>query len=292
MLARLMDHFAHWYFPRFPIDRGKWRLWERIGPFLKLDRFGEVERTIRHGIRMKLDLSDHIDHVIYYWNCWEPYETWAVEGILRPGDTFVDVGANIGYFTLVASRIVGRQGRVFSFEPVPPTAERLKVNVGLNDVDNVAICEYAVSDRAETVKIGKSDRMGSGMSTMRVNGTMNEAWEVPAVRLDEFLSRDRPIRLVKIDVEGAELRVLKGFAAHLESGRVPYVLCEVMDPFLKELGGSAEELYSLMVRLGYRAYSCKNRRFIPISLSAIRRKPYQTNVLFSKEAMSPSGPNR
>lgn len=278
----MLDRFAHWYFACFPLDRGKWHVWEWMSPFLKPGT-SKVEMTIHNGIRMKLNLADHIDHVIYYWNSWEPYETWAVQVLLRPGDTFVDVGANIGYFTLVASRLVGRQGRVFSFEPVPRIAKRLAENVDLNHADNVVIHEYAVSDVTERVKIGEPVGTGPGMSTMRTNEAMRETWEVPAVRLDDVLPRDRRIRLIKIDVEGAELRVLKGFARYLQSGHAPYILCEVKDSFLKELGSSTDELNAWMLQLGYRAYSCKHRRFAPIGVAAMKNPSHAShvNVLFS-----------
>lgn len=283
MLAKL-DEPIRWYLSYFPIESGKWRLWITLRSFLGQNGSRQVERTIRYGIRMKLNLADYIDRFIFYWDCYEPNETWAIRQILRPGDTFLDVGANIGYFTLLGSKLVGKQGKVISFEPAPPNAARLKENVMLNRADNVLIHECAVSDKPGTVRIGRSFGGGSATITMRVKETTGETWEVPAVQLDQILAQERDIRLVKIDTEGAELLVLKGFVEHLRSGAIPYVFCEVSDSF-KELGGSTEELHSLMVGLGYSAYGCERHRFTPLGLNEVARLN-EIKVLFSRETLS------
>jgi len=281
-MKALRDTLAHWYFSRFLFERGKWQLWVALRRFLQPHSHFAVERDIKYGIRLRLNpAEDYIDRFIYYWDCWEPNETYVIRRLLREGDVFVDVGANIGYFTLLASKIVGEDGKIISFEPVPATAAKLRENVRLNGAGNVLIHDKAVTDKPGLVKIGKTVKVGLGMSTIRVSGMMREVWEVPAVRLDQILADERPIRLVKIDVEGAELLAIKGYVEYLKSDMAPSVLCEVTDAFLRELGGSSRELYSLMDDLGYVAYRCTGRKIIPFNRDELLRME-QANILFSK----------
>lgn len=279
------ERLVQWYLSRFPIEKGKWPLWVMLQPHLRQPASLNVERTIKYGIQMKLCLAEYVDRFIYYWDCFEPNETWAVQQLLRPGDTFVDVGANVGYFTLLASKIVGRNGKVISFEPAPSNASRLRENVRLNQAENVITYEFAVSDRPGTVRIGRQREGGSATFTIRIKESTAESWEVSAVQLDRILDSQQNIRLIKIDTEGAELLALKGFVEHLRSGNVPYVFCEIADSPFRELGGSTEELYSLMSSFGYSAYACNKRRFTPLNLDDVS-KIDELKVLFSRDSLS------
>lgn len=287
MISNHVDQFLNWYFASFPIERGKWRVWELLRRYGQPTRGLSVVKSIGDGITMKLNLDEYIDRFIYYWNCFEPNETWVLKRLLRPGDTFVDVGANIGYFTLLASRLVGPRGKVIAFEAAPPTLARLEENVALNPgLENISIHGCAVANTSGTIRIGKSFAGGSGTSSIRVNERTEQVWNVPVVSLDQVLADERMIRVVKIDVEGAELLVLKGFIDHLTPASAPDVFCEVdSDALLRELGGCVAELYRLMIDLGYHAYDCHNLAFSAIGLEEVRRLD-GVKVLFSKRLLA------
>ena len=281
-MGKLINNLARWYFSGFPVEKGKWKIWVKVRPFLKMNGAERVQTTTNFGFRMNLDLSEHIDKFIYYWGCWEPNETWVMEKILRPGDTYVDIGAHIGYHSLLGAHFVGDTGEVIAFEPVPSSAEVFRKNLELNSYKNIVLHENAVSNQPGIVKIGKPSGTGSQNNTMRVDGDTSEFWEVAAKRLDDVLPADKPLRFIKIDVEGAELLVLKGFEKHLKAANPPFVLLEMNDKWIRQLGGSSEELYNYMTSFGYKAYDCENLKFTPITFDDIPKDDLM-DVMYSKE---------
>jgi FkbM family methyltransferase len=277
---------ARWYFSHFPLERGKWRLWVR---FLRFPGYREIPsgvRRLKYGIRMHLDPENFIELFTYYWSCWEPNETWVVRRLLRPGDVFVDIGANIGYFSLLGGRAVGDRGRVIAIEPTPPTVAKLEDNLKMNGLKNIKVHELAVLDRPGTVRIHQPHDDNIGANTLRPSGYSERYWDVSAATLDDLLIGEPRIRLVKLDLEGAELLALRGFIKHLSSPEGPLVLCEVTDRFLRELGGSARDLFSLMADYGYEAFSCENLTLRPVSANDIDGVD-QMNCLFVKSASQP-----
>ena len=144
---------------------------------------------------------------------------------LKPGGSFYDLGANIGYFTLVGASLVGPAGAVRSYEPFPANLAALRRNVELNALSNVVIVPAAVADRAGEARfeVGPTDqdgRIGEGDLVVRTVSID-----------DELASGAPPPTVVKIDVEGAEGKVLEGMSATLRDRR-PIVLCELHeDPF-------------------------------------------------------------
>lgn len=144
---------------------------------------------------------------------YEPEQTALFERLLRPGHTVLDVGANVGYYTLLASVLVGDAGRVHAFEPEPRNAGFLRRHVSINRRGNVRVEQAALSDRAGTARFD----FGSGSGT----GHLAEAGalEVRTLRLDDYCAEHGLAPdAVKIDVEGAEMSVLEGaretFARH------------------------------------------------------------------------------
>jgi FkbM family methyltransferase len=139
---------------------------------------------------------------------YEPEQTRHFRELLRPGATVVDVGAHVGYYTLLAAELVGPRGRVFAFEPNPRNCAFLRSHVAANGLANVTVEESAVSDRSGMARFD----FGTGTGTGRLahSGTL----EVGTVALDEYCAAHRIVPdAIKIDVEGAELDVLRGAEA-------------------------------------------------------------------------------
>ena len=144
----------------------------------------------------------------------EPAVEKTIRSLLRAGDTFVDAGANIGFYTVLASQLVGAQGQVIAFEMIPETAEILRSHVTENECSNVKVVEGALAEASGTslkasVMAGKSGQS----SIARSNGTIEI--EVKAITLAEQLAVHPSIRLIKMDLEGAELGALKGLGEYL-----------------------------------------------------------------------------
>ena len=156
----------------------------------------------------------------------------ALRAHLRPGDVFVDAGANIGVYTVLASRLVSSGGRVVAIEMMPDTAARLETHVKLNELDNVTVLAQAVSDVAglrvtARVEPGKFGQARIDLSAPRAGGgsrTSVREIEVETATLDDLVSGPGRVRMLKMDLEGAELAALRGATRLLE--RVEIVIYE------------------------------------------------------------------
>ena len=270
---------ARAYFSGFPVEKAKWRIWEQFRKTKHYRAFRAGAYRTRYGFSMNLAPDQQIDRFIYFWDCWEPNETRLVRKLLRTNDIFVDVGANNGYYSLLASTLVGPSGSVLALEPLPPIISELKANIALNGFRNISVIESAVSDKADDLVLTIPEGGGPGVTTLRpVKGA---SWRVSCNRLDRLLADFPTPRLVKIDVEGAELKALTGLEGLLVRNEAPDVLCEVTASFLKQIGDNANALYSWMARFGYRAYLVRENGLQVLPLGTLPRND-QENVFFTK----------
>ena len=201
------------YFRHAPTNHGKAALWRLAAHTQWLEH--ECVVTTRFGARMRVDSRDAIGRYIAYFGVWEPHLTALIEQTLEPGDVFVDVGANVGYFSLLASTLVGDAGAVVAIEAAPRTAAVLAENV--RGHPNVRVIEAAASDTSGRADLlCRRPRHGTRDLGSRVGRTLAlrgvEKVPVAAATLTEMLTADEleRTRIVKIDVEGAETAVLRG----------------------------------------------------------------------------------
>lgn len=191
------------------------------------------------GYPIDLDLSEYVQRRIYY-GMFEREICAFIRRHVRPGDTVVDVGANIGFITLNLARAVGVSGRVIAYEPMPGNAARLMGLIEANDLTQVELYQSAVSDTCGSMVIGSdlpTDDVRGVSGNFRVGGPYN-AHEVATVTLDShlvpLLSKGSQIRLLKLDIEGSEPRALAGAADLLRGpSRPQFVIVEVSPSALK-----------------------------------------------------------
>jgi FkbM family methyltransferase len=165
---------------------------------------------------------------------------------LGPGDVVYDIGANLGFFSLVAARMVGPTGRVFAFEPAPDNAEAIRRNAELNLVSNLVVVPRAVSARGGLARLQVvDDQSWSRLEEFGEHPDTERVLEVETVTIDELVGSAElpPPALVKIDVEGAELAVLEGMRATIAQHQ-PAIVCE--------LHGTHREVAAALVAYGYR----------------------------------------
>ena len=176
-----------------------WQFWKRVvrRPVIYRLPWGSSIRCYPHSTSTSL--------AIYTRGWVDPNEMRLVTLFLRRGDVAVDVGANIGLYTLLCAHIVGDSGHVFSFEPGHPAIDRLRENVRLNRYTNVTIHAAAVGDKDGTVSFTPNN---DATNRILLSGG-SSASSVTCVRLDSILT-DVQLAFVKIDVEGAEPLVLNG----------------------------------------------------------------------------------
>jgi FkbM family methyltransferase len=196
-----------------------------------------------------------------YYGDYAPEIALLLEKFLRPGMTFLDVGANVGYFSAFALNLIGIQGRVYSFEPVPAFFARLENVAKLNPQYHLRCNQVALGDKPCTQMISVCGKQNIGWNTM-VPGFMDssaasEVLPVNVQRLDTYLSDESigGVDLIKIDVEGFELPVLRGAEGFLKNPRNrPPIICEVAPGAYAKLGCSLGELRSFMEQFGYTCY--------------------------------------
>lgn len=178
--------------------------------------------------------------------------------LLRPGDVFVDGGANIGLFALRGATVVGSKGRVVACEPGPGTMDLLRANAQCNCFTTIDLHEVALSDSAGTAPFTVFED-GSGVSSFAPSSAGGRAVDVAVVTLDSLTSRfaDR-VALVKLDVEGAEAKALQG-ASTLIARSAPLFLIEVEPGHLARQGSSIDDLMDALQPHGYEAYAITPR---------------------------------
>jgi FkbM family methyltransferase len=242
---------------------------ERLGAFQRRSERGQrlaarVTGPLRHrdlrvlggqGAGLRINLGGSA--LAYVTGRAEPTVQDTLVSVLRPGDVVYDVGANIGFFTMLCARLVGPDGRVYAFEPMPANAAALRHNLALNGFQNVEVVEAAASDADGTATLLVS--RWSAFHRLEGEGFRSRNWqdeatmEVQTVRLDEFAAQDgvRAPNLVKVDVEGAEADVIRGAEGLVRGDAKPLVLCE--------LHGGNREYVELLESLGYTVRSVDGR---------------------------------
>ena len=234
-----------------PLTR-RW-LWNRlVNPYFAWRDY-HFEVKTQFGALMKGTTSDVIQRYIYYFGMWEPNVGAFLRARLRPGDVFVDIGANIGYFTLLGATLVGRQGHVVAIEASTSTLAQLKANVACNRFQDLVRCVHAAvsdCDGTATLYRGLSGNTGTA-SIVRAEGQASE--RVPSAPLGGLLRPDEIecVRVIKIDVEGAEWLVFNGMRPLLPRLRRD---AEIVMEITPELSG-ADSVVGALAREGWNAYA-------------------------------------
>jgi FkbM family methyltransferase len=181
----------------------------------------------------------------------EPQVQKALVDHLRPGMVFYDLGANIGFFSLMAARLVGPEGRVISFEADPEIAARLRENLARNQFTHAHVEQEAVWSESANVSFARVDPSTSpdrGLGHVSPNGSAPGTITVEAVSLDQYTASHPPPDFLKCDVEGAEVAVFRG-ASQLFAGKRPILLVEIHSP---------ENHRALLQKFAGHGYLCQN----------------------------------
>ncbi len=177
---------------------------------------------------------------------WEQVETEAFIGLLRPGALVIDAGANFGHYALSAANLVGPDGLVVAFEPHPDAFALLEANRDLLPLDNLVAVPVALGagDGTKDLHSDLTNKGGASFYSWNVRVVDGAPLPVSVRSLDQYLSeslKDRPVEVIKIDVQGFEMEVLRGAARTIERDH-PAVLCEVTPDALSRAGSGVEEL--------------------------------------------------
>ncbi len=245
------------------------------------------------GLRFECDPRNVIAREVFFAGGYEPQETALVGHLLRPGWTFVDVGAHWGYFSLLAAERVGPSGRVVAVEADPTIFGILERSIALNAgrLGHVAAIHEAVAGESGSLPFRVIDERLDNWGTARLAMPGDDAATTVAVRaepLDALLDAAGvgAVDLLKMDIEGAEAAALRGMHAGLAAGRYRRILLELHPPQIREYGSTPEAVMDALRSAGYAGWR------LPDSPEAIRRAAYGRNFRPADllEPLDPGGP--
>lgn len=241
-----------------------------------------------NGVSFRFDFSYSPNIKKMYCNIYEMGVVETLKTFLKNGDTFIDVGANIGYITAIGASLVGKKGRVYSFEPVPEYFSKLRNLAETNSKYNIIANQFALSDRAGQEKIyvpgypyiGGNTILSDLIGKEKIKDTIS----IQTYRLDEYIERENieNIKMIKIDVEGFEFPVLLGLERYLlkcqDTGSYPLIICEIIPSVYPYLGYKLENIFDYMERFSYYPFEIINIKK-RIKINKIRKKGV-VNILF------------
>lgn len=223
----------------------------------------------REGFRLFLNKNDIVvSGELALRKTWEETETKILKEELKCGDVFVDIGANIGYYTVLASRIVGERGKVFAIEPDPENFFILEKNVKFNSCNNVVLIKAAVSDVTGKTKLFLSD-YNKGQHQTYDSGEGRESIEVNTIKMDDFFQNIfcKRIDLVKMDIEGEEFKALRGMSNLLRQGVIKKIITEFWPRGFKLNNVNPDDYLKMLQDYHFRLFKINEEKFCiePIS---------------------------
>lgn len=252
-MSRLLLALCRWYVRHVPAHRGRSRLLRACFHLYAGERF---TCRLKAGFFMSLPAADPVARQMILCGEWEAENTALLQRLLHPGDTFVDVGANLGYFTLLGASMVRPGGQVVALEPVPTTYQLLLDNIALNQASEVTALQVAASDQAGTLTLslfpGDSAATASQFTAWRDRTSAQVV--VPATTLDlclQGVDATSPT-LIKIDAEGGEYAILRG--GEVLAGWQPILMLEVLPALAEAAGWLPANLLDLLTRHGYSCF--------------------------------------
>ena len=218
----------------------------------------------------------------------EPLTTELIKKEIKKGYVVLDIGAHVGYYTLIFSKLVGEEGKVYAFEPHPGNFILLKKNVETNGDKNVVLVQKAVSNKTGKIKLYLcEDIVGHSIHPFESPQDGGQSIEIEATRLDDyFKTYDGKIDFIKIDIEGAKKEAIQGISSLLKKNKNVKVVSEFNPPLLKQGGIEPEEYLELLTGFGFKLYEVSERekKIKPVDIPkflemyALSKKKY-TNLL-------------
>jgi FkbM family methyltransferase len=219
---------------------------------------------------------------LFYTGTYEKGTLHIIGKILNEGDVFVDIGANIGLMSIFASYKVGEKGQVIAFEPNPSTNKILKENIALNNITNIKVESFALSNEKKKGKIYENIDLNRGSASLIKLTDSTAGHDINEITVYEYFQNFANIDLIKIDVEGYELKVMEGAKKYIENVEFPPMLIvEFSSMRENSFGKETEQLASYIKALGYKLFKSKRGKERIAKLVEIKDKkdlPIHDNV--------------
>ena len=236
--------------------------------FLKLITGSVIIREIQ-GSKMYLDLKDKgISSDLALDGIREPESTKMIQKILRKGNIVVDIGANIGYYALMESRLVGKDGTIYAIEPSPTNIEFLNKNIKLNNCKNIDVYQIGMGSKEGLVKMYISPHSNLNSLIPLKNKKIIKVIDINTTRLDTFLEDKRYPDLIRMDVEGYEYNIIKGMKNTLKVKKPLKLFIELHPHVMKK----EQTVYVLKTLVKYGFETIKVIRSITVSEMKVMAK--------------------
>lgn len=228
-------------------------------PYLKkvlapLVNFLKPDYIEAEGYKLYIDKLDTIvSENLLFSKKWEDFATILFKKSIRTGDTVLDIGAHIGYYTMIASKLVGDQGKVYAFEPEPKNFSLLKKNIIENNLKNVVLVNKAISRKGRTTKL-YINRENTGDHRIYNSKDGRRSIWVKSIALDDFLKKKTQVNLIKMDIQGAEFEALKGGLGLIRKNQHIKILTEFWPMGLKLNHSSPKDFLALLTKYKFKLY--------------------------------------
>lgn len=279
--------------------RHSFLVWARASSFKPLrylsDKFRRLLIPSPSGETLIRTLEGHLLHInpaidrgveqdLYNYGTYEQGILDFMSAFLRKGDTFVDVGANIGLMSIHAARLVAPGGKVYSFEANPDTVPLLRKNLAANKIELAEVLPFALGSQAGTGKIYSNWHINRGGASLIAPTKDSPFHEISIRRFDEFWSTQKStsIRLMKADVEGFELEVLRGFGTLLSAADAPALILECSEQRDNFNSGTADLFDYIRQINSYRIFRLEKGKEVPSRLLEVKdpsQLPSHDNII-------------
>jgi FkbM family methyltransferase len=241
---------------------GRIRLLQRVrdGIYNLLRPSGLTQVSVE-GFLLYIDPRDEsVSKILLLDGTYEPTETRLIRSQLTEGSVFVDIGANIGYYTLLAASCVGHRGKVYSFEPEPNNFSLLSRNVEAYPTNNITVIQMAVSRESGTMSLYVEDAIAGG-HTLFPSQEKQRTVTVKTTSLDDFFGEHIPeVTLMKMDIEGWEMEALQGMKKTINANPYIKLITEIFPKRLEECGSSPRGYLEELRQLSYRLHIIDEER--------------------------------
>jgi len=203
------------------------------------------------GHQMFLDEKDSLG---LSTSIYESHEMEVVKREVHPGDVVLDIGANIGYYTLMFAKLVGNEGKVFAFEPEPENFSLLKKNVEINGYQNVILIPKAISNKNDLIQLYLCES-NKGMHRIYNSVCCNSSIEIESIRADDYFNSSHQINFIKIDIEGAEYAAIQGMQNILTQNQNIKIMTEFSPLALFEYGIDPRDYINTLLKYDFTLFS-------------------------------------
>jgi FkbM family methyltransferase len=266
---------------------GKYTIVRKIGNIL----LSPVKSTYAEVLGNKMYLDERDSLLLSINGIYEKFETDLVIDKIKENDVVIDIGANIGYYTLIFAKLVGKNGKVIAFEPDPSNFKLLKKNIQTNGYKNVVLVQKAVSTKNDVLKLFLCD-FNYSMHRIYDSKYGEESVDIESVNLDDYLEKNNlfdKVNFVKMDIEGSEISALGGMEKLLNRNSPLTLLTEFAPGAIVDSGNDPTDLPKLLTNCGFKLYDVKSddeiiekTSFDELMSTYAAKKRNHTNLLCTK----------